>query len=339
MRKIFLLIFSIVFITASGCKEQLVGEDPVNTYEQNLESLWKGFDSNYSYFEHKNINWDSLYTVYHANLDTVQTNRGLFNHMSSLLDNLKDGHATISTPFGTYLYDTLDFTLYDDVLIYFRYLENPTRPSKDSPFVESTTFNDISYLHINTFQGSNSLFKEIDQILERAYSKKALIIDLRTNGGGSDFNSRTVMSRFADKKRLIRKIRYRNGPNHSDFSPLILDNIEPSGFYFDKPVVVLTDRSVFSSAEDFVLGMRQFPNVTIIGEYTGGGSGNPVTYDLPNGWLYSVSRWQILQPENDLLYEGLGLQPDSLVIQTLSDISLRIDSKINAAISLILSQE
>lgn len=338
MEKIGLIsLFSLIIFTSFlGCKEQLVGENPPNTFEQNFESLWQSFDLNYPYFEHKKINWDSLYVIYRTQIDAITSNSGLYLTLSSILEELKDGHATLITPFATYTYLEWHQTFYDPVLLEQQYLQNVTH---SSPFMDADIGSEIAYIHVNTFMGSNFSFKEIDEILEKHYSKKGLILDIRTNGGGKDINSQEVLARFASEKTLIRKILYRNGPNHSDFSKPILDYISPKGFHYDKKVVLITDQSVFSAAEDFVLGMRQLSNVTVLGEPTGGGSGNPATYDLPNGWLYTVSRWQILQPETDSLYEGIGLSPDVFIPSSPDDAAFLRDVKIEEAIRLILDEE
>ncbi|GAB5408589.1 MAG: S41 family peptidase [Balneolaceae bacterium] len=334
----FQVILFLFFCSLWGCKEQIVGEDHPNTYLENFESLWRGFDANYSYFEHKNINWDSLYIEYAEQVDTVTSDSSLFDVLSEMLSQLRDGHASVSSKSENYSYTGWRQTFYDPLLLQLKYLENIERSSIESPFLVANIGDSVAYIHINSFEGSLSKYKEIDSILENFSQEKGLILDLRTNGGGKDINAHEVLSKFAAEKTLIRKIRYRNGPNHSDFSKPIIDYISPSGFYYGKKVIVLTDRSVFSAAEDFVLGMRQFSNVTILGQRTGGGSGNPITFDLPNGWLYTVSRWQIFQPESDSLYEGIGLIPDILVPHLPRDDVFLLDGKVETAVRLILDQ-
>ena len=54
---------------------------------------------------------------------------------------------------------------------------------------------------------------------------------------------------------------------------------------------MLSGRGIFSSNESFIAAMRELPNVTIVGDTTGGGTGNPKTFPLGDGWSYSVSRW------------------------------------------------
>src|SRR5438045_9498089 len=59
---------------------------------------------------------------------------------------------------------------------------------------------------------------------------------------------------------------------------------------FKEKVTVLTNRYSFSATEDFIFMMTSFPNVTLIGDNTGGGSGSrPILKEMPNGWAYRVS--------------------------------------------------
>jgi C-terminal processing protease CtpA/Prc len=74
-------------------------------------------------------------------------------------------------------------------------------------------------------------------------------------------------------------------------------------------VVLLTNRQCFSSAEEFILMMKVRPGVTVMGDVSGGGSGNPITLELPNGWQFSVSRW-VQYTAQMKFFEEVGLAPD-----------------------------
>ena len=52
---------------------------------------------------------------------------------------------------------------------------------------------------------------------------------------------------------------------------------------------VLTNRSVYSAANEFVKYMSVLPNVTIVGDRTGGGGGMPMSSQMPNGWIVRYS--------------------------------------------------
>jgi C-terminal processing protease CtpA/Prc len=84
---------------------------------------------------------------------------------------------------------------------------------------------------------------------------------------------------------LKSKHRFKNDPGKNDFSKWINWYFQPKGNYqFMKLVVVLTSRSTASAVESFVMSMRVLPHTTIAGDATGGGVGDPVFRELPNGW-------------------------------------------------------
>jgi hypothetical protein len=72
--------------------------------EANFETLWKEFDTRYSFFEIKKIDWTALYAFYRPQVTSTTTDAQLFQIMSSMLSNLKDGHVSLNTPVGTYAY-------------------------------------------------------------------------------------------------------------------------------------------------------------------------------------------------------------------------------------------
>ena len=61
-----------------------------------------------------------------------------------------------------------------------------------------------------------------------------------------------------------------------------------------KPIVVLTNRSTFSAANNFASVMKNLPGVTIVGSVTGGGSGVPFSSELPCGWGIRFSACSML---------------------------------------------
>jgi C-terminal processing protease CtpA/Prc len=117
-------------------------------------------------------------------------------------------------------------------------------------------------------------------------------------------------------------------PNLTDH---IAYDLEPRGDRFAGRVVVLTDRGVASSSEDFVLMMRAIPGTTIVGDTTMGASGNPLMRELANGWLYQLSEW-IAYDLDGQPFEWKGLPPDVVVKATQADFSARVDRALERAI-------
>ena len=119
---------------------------------------------------------------------------------------------------------------------------------------------------------------------------RGLIIDVRNNGGGDLTNVEKIASRFTNEKVLVGYIQHKTGPGHSDFSSMEPRYLEPAAsLRWQKPVVVITNRYVFSAANEFAMYMKALPQVRIVGDVTGGGAGMPFSSSLPNGWVVRFS--------------------------------------------------
>ncbi|MDP4277459.1 MAG: peptidase S41, partial [Bacteroidota bacterium] len=92
------LLFILVAITGltSCVEEPKLYQD---TYEGNFEALWKLIDTRYCFLDYKQINWDSIYVVYHAHLDVVHDDLAFFDLMANMLNELKDGHVNLYSGF------------------------------------------------------------------------------------------------------------------------------------------------------------------------------------------------------------------------------------------------
>ena len=120
---------------------------------------------------------------------------------------------------------------------------------------------------------------------------KGIIIDVRDNGGGNIANVFLLMSRFTEKKTPVGYAYVKNSAGHNDFAQRTKMFAEPAPkkAIFTKPLVLLINRGCFSATTHFAGFMSQLPNVTLIGDQTGGGGGLPISADLPNGWQYRFS--------------------------------------------------
>ena len=101
------------------------------------------------------------------------------------------------------------------------------------------------------------------------------------------------------------------------------------GIRWQKPVVVLTNRQVYSAANEFVKYMRCCPRVTVVGDRTGGGAGLPFSSELPNGWSVRFSSCPMYD-RNGQSTEN-GMDPDISVSLTTKDFYRNRDTIIEAA--------
>ena len=309
---------ALLLLAPVGCVDSFLEPEPESFHDPvlNFELLWREFDRHYSFFLQKGVDWNGAYQRYRPRIDESTPPGELLEVVSEMLEELRDGHVDVRTPVGGYSYDGWKEGHpgnFDLQLLAGTYFDEPPGTTSTGPFVYGRLHDGTGYVHIRTF-GGGGFGRGIDEALKALDGVPALVLDIRENGGGSDLNLDEVVGRFADRTRRYRYFQYRNGPDHDDFTDLIGDDVEPRGSHrFRGPVAVLTNRANFSAAEDFVLAMRALPNAVIVGDTTGGGMGNPIARELPNGWTYRLSRWQVYDADRVLLLDGDGLVPDVTV--------------------------
>jgi len=327
MKKYYLIL---VLLAGSSCERLLIEENPQNTLVENFEVFWQEFDRHYSFLALKQIDWDSVYQVNRPRVAGFTTNQELYDLLEEIILSLEDGHVNLFAGNRSVRYDFTEGFPVDSPEFAPRYLENIVQPF-DRLFYADVAGTNLGFISIRSFGGNRAAFEVIDEIMRRFADKEGVIIDVRSNGGGSDTNSNTIAARFTDQRRLYRRFRYRNGPQPTDFTDWFDDYIEPNGTYFSKPAAVLTNRGCYSATEDFILAMRQFPQVTTVGGVTGGGSGNPIVRELSNGWVFRLSSWMVASPDFTV-YEGIGLAPDVQATISEADIAEERDTILEEAI-------
>lgn len=80
--------------------------------------------------------------------------------------------------------------------------------------------------------------------------------------------------------------------------------------------------------------MKALLQIIIVGDTTGGGSGNPGYYEMPNGWTFRASRWIAAEPDFNLV-EDRGIYPNRPLRNTATDIQQNRDRILEKAIELI----
>lgn len=270
-------------------------------------------------------------------VNDTTSDKELFDILSKMTNQLKDGHVNVFTPFGTSSYKFLNsraptINWLGESSI-FKYGENIKTPNQTLVYAKIKNAN-IGYVWVKTFANTIADYTYIDNILSEYETADGFIIDLRMNGGGSDRNSSEIARRFTDEKRLYRKYRFRNGPGHNDFSDWNDTYLNPAGIQFLKTTIVLINENCYSATEDCLMALKELPNVTIIGDTTGGGLGNPMQRELPNGWLYRFSNWQEVDAQMNN-FEDIGIAPDTVVWISRRDSLRGIDRILEAGIKKI----
>lgn len=340
----YLIIYISFLFLFYSCESIFFEEDPENTPEVNFEIFWKDFDMYYAQFKIRNIDWDSIYTVYRPQINNTTSDIELYNILSEIIVFINDIHVNLYTPFGTASYNNIYIEYPSSKIIN---LNQYTIPGSSQKYFDIIEYRDIrgyniGYILLKTFNGNpkgtevtDDRFLIIDDIIKACMNKDGIIIDIRSNGGGQSLHAEMIASRFADTKRLIFRYYIKNGPGEDDFSDWFDRYIEPKGeLQYLKPVVVLTSRETASSAEIFTMAMQVLPQVAIIGDTTSGGEGNPIPRELPNGWTYRLST-KVGATAESYIIEGKGVPPDIPVLTTVEDSINGIDRILEEGINYI----
>ena len=283
-RRYILIIWSILLTLLpllNGCIRE---EEFDNTPQGNFEALWKIIDEQYCFLDYKQIDWDAIHDKYQPLITPGMSYDGLFEILGNMLAELKDGHVNLysSSNMARYWDWYLDYPRNFNESIIEKYLGRDYRIAGGAKY--TILEDNIGYIYYGDFSsgiGNGNL----DEILLYLSACNGLIIDVRNNGGGNLTNATRMAQRFTNEKVLTGYIQHKTGKGHSDFSDPTPIYVEPSNsIRWQKKVIVLTNRHSYSATNDFVNSMRCFPNVTLVGDKTGGGSGLPFSSELPNGW-------------------------------------------------------
>ena len=325
------LIFIVQFlIMLTSCTKV---EQYENTPTGNFEALWSIIDKNYCFFDYKaneyGLDWDAVYQEYRRKVNDGMSNAGLFEVLGDMLDELRDGHVN--------LYAAHDVARYWDFHegyapnfseeIQTHYLGTDYKIASGMRY--TILPDNIGYIYVPSF--SNSIGEgNLDECLAALALCRGLIIDVRNNGGGNLSYAETLASRFTNERVLTGYICHKTGTGHNDFSTPEALYLESSDrIRWQKPVCVLTNRSSYSSTNDFVKIMLTLPLVTVVGDRTGGGSGLPFSSELPNGWSVRFSACPSF--DVDMQHTEFGIEPDVKVSMSDEDRAKGVDTIIETA--------
>lgn len=227
----------------------------------------------------------------------------------------------------------------------------------------------LAVLTLRTFDEgfSRSFIRQSFEILRREKIPN-LVIDLRTNSGGQLSNA-VLLAEYLKPTDFVfvdsvyaatRHISYKSYMDHSFLPQLgmtFLTRKGEDGYYhftslegkryhpirrdhYRGHVYVLTGGFTFSAASIFTANMKGTPNVTLIGEETGGGYyGNDGIY-IPDVTLPGT-RLRVSIPLFRMVInhrfpkDGRGVQPDIEIVPTTADIRGAIDPKMRKVLELV----
>lgn len=199
----------------------------------------------------------------------------------------------------------------------------------------------IAYLAVNEFEDDLGAKTMRDNFATIAQAK-ALVVDVRKNGGGNHMNGIAILSMLTDKpfpsvscRTLDYKPGHRlNGGGAVWFKESVWEARPDPTHYYSKPVIVLTSAITFSAAENFVILFDAMHRGTLVGETTGGSTGDGVEFKLPGGGTARIEMEDVEYPDGRI-FEGVGVPPQVKVSPTVSDIRQGKDAALERAIEIL----
>ena len=325
-------LYLILISLTSSCIEEV--NLPKNTYRENFETLWNIVDTRYCYLDAKQINWDSVYTVYESRLENDTVDEIVFfDAMAEMLAELKDGHVNLYSAFDVSSYPNFftDYPANFNAAIIYKdhYLGNNYRSINGLRY-QRIAGGKVGYIYYSSFSNSFS-DQNMRYIMEYFRScENGLIIDVRNNGGGSADLSGQLASYFFERDTVSMYMQHKTGPGHTDFSePVPMKTPGHKTIQWQRPVIVLTNRLSYSATNLFVCRMKDAPMAMIIGDNTGGGGGMPLSNELPNGWMVRFSASPMY--DGNMQHIEFGINPDIKVDLDSADVANGRDTLIDYA--------
>lgn len=320
MKKISFWLLALSSLLIISCVDT---EERDDTATGNFEALWTILDEHYCFFDYKQkeygLDWNDVYAKYKVRINNNMSTVQLFEVLCDMLGELRDGHVNLSSSmdYGRYWKWQENYPYnYSDSLIR-RYLGTDYKIASGLRY--RVLDDNIGYIRCASFEspiGEGNL----DEVLSYLLLCRGLIIDIRGNGGGDLTTAERLAARFVEEKTLVGYMQHKTGKGHNDFSEMKEIFLEPSSnVRWHKKVCVLTNRSVYSAANAFAVWMHCLPNVTLVGDHTGGGSGMPMSNSLPNGWSVRYSACPMYDQNKQ--QTEFGINPD-VKVDLVNDITI-----------------
>jgi len=221
---------------------------------------------------------------------------------------------------------------------------------------------DIAYLALNSFGN-----KKIDSLflakLPELYKAKALIVDLRANGGGTTGIGTYILQHLVSDSVLPRARNFTREhlaaykawgvyvkPADTLFSDWNKkawnynhDRVYHAFDYSDDtfhlaarrlvvPTAVLIGHNTASAAEDFLIAASRQKHFTLVGERSFGSTGQPFQFELPGGASARVCTKKDTYPDGRE-FVGYGIAPDIYVRPGLKDFIANTDPVLEKALA------
>lgn len=271
--------------------------------------LFRAIDDQYSYRDRLGIDWSELERTHHDALTTAPDGPAFALRCAVMLAAAQDPHISVrwnDCTLPTWQRDVqpnLDLRGLQKVL--------PKLARIGRIGLTARTDDGIGYLLVGSFaREQRDDFERVIVALRDLRDCKALVLDVRNNGGGDEMLAKRLAAFFVDGDKVYAAHRVRDPQAAGGFRDVeerrLRGNAEPDVFAGE--VTVLMGPANMSSCEAFLLMMKQAKNATLLGGNSYGSSGNPQPQVITANLTVLLPSWQAMLPDGTV-FEGAGIAP------------------------------
>jgi hypothetical protein len=166
----------------------------------------------------------------------------------------------------------------------------------------------VGYIKFDMFANAELCRATVAAAMNFVAGTRALILDLRDNGGGRPDMVVLVASHLFERRTHLNDRWTRSTGTTQEF--WTLDSVAGHRFDGTKPVYVLTSSHTFSAAEEFAYDLQALGRATVVGETTGGGAHPTQMRRIDDHFLIGVPYAKAINPVTRTNWEGTGVQPN-----------------------------